>query len=360
MRGGTSRGPYFRAEDLPSDRQELAETLIAVIGAGHPLNIDGIGGGAAVTTKVAILSRSKADDADIDYFFAQVGVTEKRVDFAPTCGNILSGVAGAAIELGLIGGQDGETAVRIHSVNTGALVEARIRTPAGVPDYEGSETLDGVPGSAAPVLLNFSNIEGSKTSGLFPTGNRIDNINGLDVTLIDAAMPMMIMRTADVGLPDTPTIEQLADPALFERLEPIRIEAGLRMGLGSTADDIRNSVVPKPGFVAPHPDLLTINARYMMPQGPKWDPHPSFAVTGSICVSACVLCAGTVADGMLRAASPPQATITIAHPTGGIRCVVEYEREDGFAIRKAGLLRTAKKIAEGKVFVPASTAEKVN
>lgn len=351
MRGGTSRGPYFRRSDLPTDQSALEEVLLDAVGAGHPLNIDGIGGGAAVTTKVAILSRSDHPDADIDYLFCQLSVTERRADFSPTCGNILTGVPAAAVELGLFEPTGDTASIRVRSVNTGAMVEADIQTPGGLPEYQGEETLDGVPGSAAPVVLKFRNVEGSKTGALFPTGRPRDVIGKTEVTLIDAAMPMIIFRAQDVGLTGQETIQDLAGSELFDRLEPMRLEAGVRMGLGRAPDDLRNSVVPKVGFLAPHEKPGMIHARYMMPQGDRWDPHPSFAVTGSICVAACALAPDTVAAGMLKGVSAPEANLSIAHPSGEIKCRVAFS-VDGGALRldSVGLVRTARKIADGRVY----------
>lgn len=179
MRGGTSRGPYFRREDLPEDRETLARVLVAVLGSGQKLNIDGIGGGAAVTTKVAMLSRSQTNDCDIDYFFAQVSVEDGQVDFKPTCGNILSGVGPAAVEMGLIAPQGDVTRIRIRSVNTEARVEAVVQTPGGRVEYGGAAAIDGVPGHAAPVYLNFMDVVGSATGALLPTGALRDVIDGI-------------------------------------------------------------------------------------------------------------------------------------------------------------------------------------
>ncbi|MGB1546887.1 MAG: PrpF domain-containing protein, partial [Candidatus Puniceispirillaceae bacterium] len=222
MRGGTSRGPYFNRADLPEDRDQLARILIAAIGSGHPLNIDGIGGGSAVTTKVAMLSASDDDWADIDYFFAQVSVESQLVDFKPTCGNILSGVGSAALEMGLMPISDGVTDVKIRSVNTGARVLARIQTPSGKVGYEGETRIDGVPGMAAPVELNFMDVAGSSTGAFFPTGQPIDQIDGIEVTCIDVAMPMVIARAADFGLTGQESREELdANRAFFEQMEAI-------------------------------------------------------------------------------------------------------------------------------------------
>ena len=291
MRGGTSRGPYFRRADLPEDREALAEILLAVVGAGHPLNIDGIGGGNAVTNKVAMLSRSASPDADVDYFFAQVSVEERLVDFKPTCGNILIGVGPAAIEMGLVAALDGQTRVRIHAVNTGARIEAVVQTPGGHVTYEGDASVDGVPGTAAPVGVNFLDVVGTSCGAFLPTGNLRDVIGGIEVTCMDVAMPMVLARASDFGLSGHETVAEMeANRDFYARMEPIRIEAGRRMGLG----DVAKSVTPKFGIVAAPRAGGAIAARYFMP----WQCHPSLAVTGSQCIAACTMTPGTVAQGL--------------------------------------------------------------
>lgn len=348
MRGGTSRGPYFNRADLPKDQEALAQVLISAIGAGHPLNIDGIGGGNAVTTKVAMLSKSDHDWADIDYFFAQVAVEKQEVDFGPTCGNILSGVGPAALEMGLVETTGETTRVKIRSTNTGALVEAIVETPNGQVNYEGEASINGVPGTAAPVILNFMNVIGSKTGALFPTGKSIDNIEGFDVTCIDVAMPMVIGRAEDFGITGYESREELDEnKALFERFEPIRIKAGEMMGLG----DVTKSVVPKFGLLAAPKNGGSIAARYFMP----WTAHPAFAVTGSICTGSCLLAPGTVAEGLAVLTDENPAPLKIEHPTGSIDVIMDYAIGDkGFELKSAGLLRTARNLMTGNVHVPKS------
>ena len=236
MRGGTSRGPYMNQADLPSDRDQLAEVLCAAVGSGHPLNIDGIGGGNAVTTKVAILSASDDEWADIDYFFAQVSVEDKLVDFKPTCGNILTAVGPAAIEMGLLPAQDGITNVNIRAVNTGARIMSRVQTPGGMVSYEGEAAIDGVPGTSAPIELNFMDVAGSSTGAFLPTSNLIDVVDGIEVTCMDVAMPMVMARAADFGLTGHETREELdANKDFFAKMEAIRIKAGALMGMGDSA-----------------------------------------------------------------------------------------------------------------------------
>ena len=324
----------------------MARVLIALVGAGHPLNIDGIGGGAAVTTKVAMLSRSADSWADIDYFFAQVSVEEELVDFKPTCGNILSGVGPAAIEMGLIDAQNGETQVNILAVNTGARVEATVQTPGGSVCYEGDAQIDGVPGTAAPVALQFRDTVGGVTGAFLPTGNLIDEIDGVPVTFMDVAMPIVIARAESFGLSGYESAAELDDNAAFyARMEPIRRKAGALMGMG----DVSSSVTPKFGLLAPAKEGGTIATRYFMP----WKCHPTMAVTGAQCLASCVLTPGTVADGLASVPNEAPATIRLEHASGVIEVVVSFENaEGGFKLNSAGLVRTARKLAAGEVFIP--------
>lgn len=348
MRGGTSRGPYIRRADLPEDRETLARVLVAAVGSGHSLNIDGIGGGATVTTKVAMLSKGSDGWADVDYFFAQVSVEDCLVDFKPTCGNILSGVGPAALEMGLVPARGGETEIKIHAVNTGARIVAIVKTPGGLVDYEGATAIDGVPGTAAPVALKFMDVVGSITGAFLPTGKIRDTIGGLEVTCMDVAMPMVIARATDFGLTGYESRNELdANRDFFNRMEAIRIEAGILMGMG----DVSKSVTPKFGLLAPARNGGTITARYFMP----WQAHPSMAITGAQCLASCVLTPGTIADGLLERPASSPATIVIEHPIGSIDVLVEYDlSDDGFTLNSAGLIRTARKLADGNLYIPAS------
>ena len=348
LRGGTSRGPYLNRTDLPEDRETLARVLVAMVGSGHPLNIDGIGGGNAVTTKVAMLSPSKDDWADIDYFFAQVSVGDGQVDFKPTCGNILSGVGPAAIEMGLIPATEGETSVRIRAVNTGARVVARVKTPGRSVEYAGDATIASVPGTAAPVALQFMDTVGGATGAFLPTGAPTDTFGGIEVTCMDVAMPMVIARAESFGLSGYESVADLNDNAgFFAKMEAVRIEAGEAMGIA----DVAASVTPKFGILAPARSGGTIAARYFMP----WQTHPSMAVTGAQCLASCVLTPGTVADGMADRPDGQPATVTLEHASGSIDVLVDYDlTEDGIDLRSAGLVRTARLLARGEVLVPAS------
>lgn len=348
MRGGTSRGPYFNRADLPEDLETLAQVLIAAVGSGHPLNIDGIGGGAAVTTKVAMLSRSEDDWADVDYFFAQVSVEDRLVDFKPTCGNILTGVGPAAIEMGLVPASDGETTVNIRAVNTEARVAAVVQTPGGHVSYDGTARIDGVPGTSAPVALQFMETVGSVTGAFLPTGNVTDVIDDVTVTCMDVAMPMVIAKASDFGLTGYESAAELDENRdFFARMEAVRQKAGKLMGMG----DVSKSVTPKFGILAPARDGGTIATRYFMP----WNTHPTMAVTGAQCLASCVLTPGTVADGMAPKPNTVPSPITLEHASGNIDVLVDYvQAASGFQIKSAGLVRTARKIAAGEVFIPSA------
>lgn len=348
MRGGTSRGPYLNRADVPEDLDTLAQVLVAMVGSGHPLNIDGVGGGAAVTTKVAMLSKSEDDWADVDYFFAQVSVEDRLVDFKPTCGNILSGVGPAAIEMGLVPAQDGETRVNIRAVNTEARVAAVVQTPGGVVRYEGDAQIDGVPGTSAPVALQFMETVGGVTGSFLPTGNLVDVVDGIEVTCMDVAMPIVIARADSFGLTGYETAAELDENRdFFARMEALRLKAGALMGMG----DVSQSVTPKFGLLAPATQGGTIATRYFMP----WQTHPTMAVTGAQCLASCVLTPGTVAEGLAAKPNEVPANVTLEHASGAIEVLVDYAQTDaGFEVKSAGLVRTARKLAAGEVFVPAA------
>ncbi len=348
MRGGSSRGPYLKRNDLPEDLGKLSSVLTSIVGAGHPFNIDGIGGGTAVTTKVAMLSKSDDDWADVDYFFAQVGVEEKLVDFKPTCGNILVGVGPAAIEMGLVEPTGDLTEVKIRAVNTGALVSEIVQTTGGVVQYDGDAAIDGVPGTAAPIQLRFMKVEGSLTGALFPTGEVQEVINGVPVTCMDVAMPMVIGLASDFGITGYESAAELDENKdLFSKMEAIRLIAGERMGLG----DVTKSVTPKFGLLAEARNGGSACVRYFMP----WKCHPTLAVTGSQCLASCLLAPGSVAEGLLTIRPDTPAELTLEHPMGMMEVVIDYGEEDGkFTVKSAGLLRTARKLATGEVFIPGS------
>jgi 2-methylaconitate cis-trans-isomerase PrpF/tripartite-type tricarboxylate transporter receptor subunit TctC len=344
MRAGTSRGPFFLREWLPEGDEARDQALIGAIGASDPLQLDGVGGGSTLNSKVAIVSRSTQPGCDIDYLFAQVGVGHRSVDTRPNCGNMLSGVAPFAIEQGLVQARDGTTSVRVHNVNTGSRIDVTVRTPGGRVTYEGDARIDGVAGTAAPILLNFLDAWGAVTGQVFPTGRRIDTIDGVEVTCIDAAMPLMIVRAADLGLEGREKPAALdADATLLERLETLRLQAGRMMGLG----DVSNSVIPKPVLVSAGDSPDSVTSRYFTPRRC----HASHAVTGAIGVASAFALPGTVASGMAR--KPGRHALVVLHPAGQIDVEVELKGSgDEATVERAALVRTARKIMQGDLHLP--------
>ncbi len=349
MRGGTSRGPYFHASDLPADPAERDRVLLAVMGSPHDLQLNGLGGGNSLTSKVAIVSRSTQPGCDIDYLFAQVFVDEARVDTRPNCGNMLAGVAPFAIEEGLVPARHGTTAVRIHNVNTGARIVATVQTPDGRVRYDGETRIDGVPGTGAPIALAFRDAWGGVTGALFPTGQPVDDIDGVQVTCIDAAMPLMIVDARSLGITGGETAAALdGDAGLLARIETLRRQAGRLMGLG----DVSNSVVPKPVIVSAGSRPSAVRSRYFTPRRC----HRSHAATGAIGVATAFVSAGTVANAYADDIQAGNRLVSVEHPAGAIDIEVSLEARDrGLAVSSASLIRTARKIMRGVVFVPAST-----
>ncbi len=344
MRAGTSRGPFFLREWLPEGDEARNHALIGAIGASDPLQLDGLGGGSTLNSKVAIVSRSSQPDCDLDYLFAQVGVGQRSVDLRPNCGNMLTGVLPFAIEQGLIAAKDGTTTARIYNVNTSARIEATVCTPGGRLTYDGDVRIDGVAGTAAPVLLNFLDAWGSVTGALFPTGQRINRIDGVDVTCIDAAMPLMVVRAQDLGVTGREKPVALdANASLLARIEGLRLKAGAMMGLG----DVSSSVVPKPVLVSPGDSGQSITSRYFTPR----KCHASHAVTGAIGVATAFALPGTVASG--EQLESGRHNLVVMHPAGQIDVAVEIEGSGASAtVVRAALVRTCRKILQGELHLP--------
>ena len=349
MRGGTSRGPFFLASDLPADREAISRVLLAVMGSPDTRQINGIGGATTLTSKVAIVSPAKPGEAQqVDYLFAQVSVDKAVVDFGPTCGNMLSGIGPFAIETGLVRAEDGETKVRIRAVNTGALVEAVVQTPGGRVTYAGDTAIAGVPGTAAPIVLNFADAVGGATGKLMPTGRPLDMIEGVAVTCLDVAMPVVIVRAADFGKTAHETAKELdADRDFMARIEVVRRAASLAMGMGDAA----GKVMPKFAMLGePATPGGTIAVRYFTPLAC----HEAMAVTGGICIgSACVL-PGTVAEGLARIKGGTREMVVIEHPTGSMEAVITTgtDADGAMTIVGGGTLRTARLLMAGDVYIP--------
>jgi len=348
MRGGTSRGPFFHLSDLPADVPTRDAVLLSVMGSPHEIQVDGIGGSHSVTSKVAMISKSQRPGVDVDYLFAQVEIQEKRVDTKPNCGNMLVAVGPFAIDQGLIPAKDGETPVRIFNVNTQSVVEAIVQTPGGMVNYEGNASIDGVPGTAAPVGINFTSAIGSVTKKLLPTGKPLDVIDGIEVSCIDVAMPVILMRAEAFGKTGYETANELdADRELFNRMEATRIEAGRLMGMG----DVSQAVVPKMGLIAKARHGGTISSRFFVP----YACHKAHPVTGTVCIASACAIPGTVAAQIAPLPPAPQGMIRIEHPSGMIIIDLDVDFTNGKQeLRRAALVRTARRIFEGKVNVPSA------
>src|SRR5690554_1106542 len=339
MRGGTSKGAYFLASDLPADEALRDQVLLAIMGSPDPRQIDGIGGADPLTSKVAILSPSTRPDADIDYLFLQVLVDQALVSGAQGCGNILAGVGPAAIERGLVPVAGDITPVRIHMVNSGEVAVAQIQTPNGRVNYAGDARIDGVPGTHAAIPLLFQNIAGAMCGALLPTGRASDVIDGVNCTLIDNGMPCVIMRASDFGLSGQETREAIeADTALKARIEAIRLAVGPLMNLG----DVREASVPKMTLVSPAVAGGAINTRSFIPHRV----HASVGVLAAVTVATACLIEGSVARPL--SVIPADGRFQIEHPTGAMEVFLEMAEDGG--VKAAGTIRTARKLFDGVVY----------
>ena len=341
MRGGTSKGGYFLKHELPADRAARDAFLLAVMGSPDPRQIDGMGGADPLTSKVAVVSRSDRDGIDVDYLFLQVFVDQAIVSDAQNCGNVLAGVGPFAIERGLVAACEGETRVAIHMENTGQVAVATVQTPGGVPTYAGDAAIDGVPGTHAPVPLAFRDTAGSSCGALLPTGNTVDMIEGVGVTLIDNGMPCVVMKASDLGITGYEDREWLdgANP-LKARIEAIRLIAGPMMNLGDVAD----KSVPKMMLVAPPRAGGTVCVRSFIPHRA----HATIGVLGAVSVATACLLPGSPAADVALVPDGARKTLSVEHPTGEMSCVLETDGSG--AVVSAALLRTARKLMDGVVF----------
>jgi 4-oxalomesaconate tautomerase len=348
MRGGTSKGAYFLAEDLPADPAARDRFLLAALGSPDPRQIDGVGGAHPLTSKVAIISRAKDPGIDVDFLFAQVAVDKALVDTTPNCGNILAGTAPFAIERGLIKATDPVTKVVVRTVNTGTVAELAIETPQGRVNYEGNARIDGVPGTHAPIPINFLDAAGSVCGALLPTGNVVDEVNGVKVTCIDNGMPVVVMQAQALGKTGYETPKDLmADTEFRKRLEAIRLAVGPRMKLG----DVTSKVVPKMCLVAPPRAGGAICTRSFIPH----DAHEAIGVFAAVSVGTAAVLPGSPANEIAKLPPGKVKTLSVEHPTGEFTVRLELGgTEDKPVVERAGLLRTARLLFDGQIFVPAS------
>ena len=341
MRGGTSKGGYFLKEDLPADPAERDALLLRVMGSPDARQIDGMGGADPLTSKVAVVSRSERPGIDVDYLFLQVFVDQALVSDSQNCGNILAGVGPFAIERGLVAATGDETRVAIFMENTGQVAVATVATPGGRVSYRGDARIDGVPGSHAPVPVEFRDTAGSSCGALLPTGNACDIIDGVPVTLIDNGMPCIVIKAGDVGATGYEDRETLdADSALKARIEAIRLKVGPLMNLG----DVSAKSVPKIMLVAPPRQGGAVCVRSFIPHRA----HATIGVLGAVSVATACLVPGSPAAEVAVLPPGDRKTLSVEHPTGEMSCVLELDAQG--QVRTAALLRTARKLMDGVVF----------
>jgi len=346
MRGGTSKGAYFLASDLPTDIAERDRILLSAMGSPDPRQIDGIGGADPLTSKVAVISPSSRPGLDVDYLFLQVWVDRPEVSDKQNCGNILAGVAPFAIERGLVRGCDPVTQVRIFMVNTSQTVVATVQTPGGKPEYQGNARIDGVPGTAAPIPLSFSDTAGSTCGALLPTGRAVDLVNGIAVTCIDNGMPVVVMRASDVGRTGYETRDQLdKDTELKARIEAIRLAVGPMMNLG----DVKDQTVPKMILLAPPRESGVVSTRSFIPHRA----HATIGVFAAVSVATACLLPDSPAHSLARIPDGTTKLMLVEHPTGASPVSLTTDVHDGkTVVTEAAIISTARALFEGRVLVP--------
>ena len=347
FRGGSSKGLFFKATDLPADEASRNEIILAAmegVGLGDSRQIDGLGGGTSLTSKVAIVSLSKDKDAEIDYLFLQVVIGKGKISAMQTCGNILAGVVPFAVECGMIKANNPTTSARVNMVNTGGICEVAIQTPGGKVNYAGNAKVDGVPGTAAPIICNYLETEGSTCGSLLPTGNVKDFVDGIEVTCIDNGMPEVIIRASDLGITgyEMP-IELDANEILKNKLESIRLQIGHKMNLG----DVKEKTVPKMCIISPPLNGGTVNTRTFIPRVC----HEAIGVLGAVSTATACVLKGSVMDGI--AIIYNKNNLSIEHPTGEFTVCLNITSKNGnVIINQAGVVRTARLLSKGEVFVP--------
>ncbi|WP_019530235.1 4-oxalomesaconate tautomerase [Dasania marina] len=344
FRGGSSKGLYFLAGDLPADEATRNQLLLSALGRDGR-QIDGLGGGNPLTSKAAIVSLSTRDDADIDYLFVQVVVGENRVDTTPNCGNILAGVGPFAIEAGLVPVSSAETRVRVHMVNSGKVCELVLQTPQGAMTYCGDAHIDGVPGTSAPVICNYDDVAGSACGSLLPTGNVVDVVDGIEMTCVDNGMPVVVMRAADLGISGYETPEQLnGNEALKARLQKIRLQIGPKMNLG----DVDGAAVPKMCMISAPSHGGAINTRTFIP----YQCHDAVGVLGAVSVATACILPGSVAQNVAQLGEGNPLKLSVEHPSGefSVSLAIDYSAELP-RVKQAGLLRTARLLSRGELYI---------
>jgi len=348
MRGGTSKGPFFLATDLPADPAARDRVLLAIMGSPDARQIDGLGGAEPLTSKVAIISKSQRAGSDVDFLFAQVLIDQPLVDVSPNCGNMLAGVGPFAIERGLVVPSDPATRVSIYMLNTGNLAVATVQTPGGEVRYDGATAIAGVPGTAAAINIDFLDTAGSVCESLLPTGRARDRIDGIDVTCIDNGMPVVVVPAGSLGKTGYEAPRELdADRDFKARLEKLRLAAGILMGLG----DVSHKVVPKMALIAPPQAGGQVCTRSFIPQRC----HSAIGVLGAVSVATACVMPGSVAEGIASSAHGSPCVLSVEHPSGEFTVTLQVSGAgENFTVGRCGILRTARALMQGEVLVPQS------
>ncbi len=347
MRGGTSRGPFFKASDLPADLPTRDKVLLAVMGSPDRRQIDGLGGAHPLTSKVGIVSNGSKPGVDLDFLFAQLQPDKDTVDTTPNCGNMLAAVVPFALETGLVKPQGDTTTLRVLTLNTDMQCDITVQTPNGQVEYEGTARIDGVPGTSAPITINFLDTAGSVAPGLLPTGNVRDRIDGIDVTCIDNGMPLVIFKAADVGRTGYESVEQLnGDTELKARIERLRIACGHAMKLG----DVTTKNYPKMTLVAAPRTGGSICTRSFIPHVC----HDAIGVLAAVTVATACVLDGSTTEGIAVLPGGNVKNISVEHPTGEFSVEIELDPNDRQNVTRAALLRTARLLMRGEVMVPSA------
>ncbi|MDC0598328.1 4-oxalomesaconate tautomerase [Gammaproteobacteria bacterium] len=344
FRGGTSKGTYYLDSDLPADPTAREQVLLKVMGSPDKRQIDGVGGAHPLTSKVAIVKKSERDGVDIDYLFVQVVVDEARTSTAQNCGNILAGVGQFAIEKGLVDAQEGETLVTVYMENTDSIAKQRILTPGKQVQYEGDAAIDGVPGTHAPVMIEFIDVAGSSCGALFPTGNFVDEVNGIEVTLVDNGMPIVMIDARSLNLQGDESVEALeANTVLKEQLEAIRLQVGPMMNLG----DVTNKTVPKMTIVSPAKNGGMINTRSFIPHRV----HDAVGVLAAVSVATAANIPGAVGHDIANIPAEKNKLCKVEHPTGELSVEVVLDDDPAQLVPKhTSIMRTARLLFAGTAF----------
>jgi 4-oxalomesaconate tautomerase len=347
MRGGTSRGPFFNAADLPADIPDRDKVLLAVMGSPDKRQIDGLGGAHPLTSKVGIVSRGTRPGVDLDFLFAQLQPDKDTVDTTPNCGNMLAAVVPFALETGLVKPQGSTTTLRVLTLNTDMLCDITVQTPDGHVDYEGQARIDGVPGYSAPIKIFFLDTAGSVAPSLLPTGNVRDVIDGVSVTCIDNGMPLVLFKAEDVGRTGYESVEQLnADTELKARLDTLRIACGHAMQLG----DVTKKNYPKMTLIAPPRAGGSISTRSFIPHVC----HDAIGVLAAVTVATACVLDGSVTQGIAVVPEGHAKTISVEHPTGDFSVEIEVDPQNPQNVTRAALLRTARLLMRGEAMIPGS------